>query len=184
MRLALIGSREAPRRVLSLMTTIGQRLSEEGHFSYSGGAPGSDEAWLAKYDRKNSVRIIPYSGFCNHFSGTGVVVWSELNNEAKIKSIIKAREVTSYWEECSKIVQTLFARNAMQVLGLECVDPVDKVLYWATEKRNGSVSGGTRVAVDIARRHDIKCINLYDKKVFNYLEEKYSPRFDIFDLTI
>ena len=99
MRLALIGSREAPRRVLSLMTTIGQRLSEEGHFSYSGGAPGSDEAWLAKYDRSNSCRIIPYSGFCGHFPDTGVVVWSKLSNEAKIKSIIKAREVTSYWDE-------------------------------------------------------------------------------------
>lgn len=182
MRLALIGSREAPRRVLSLMTIIGQRLSEEGHFSYSGGAPGSDEAWLAKYDRSNSCRIIPYSGFCGHVPGAGVVVWSELSNEAKIKSIIKAREVTSYWDECSKIVQTLFARNSMQVLGLECTEPVDKVLYWAPEKRCGSVSGGTRVAVDIARRHGIECVNLYDKNVFKSLEEEYSPRFDIFSL--
>ncbi len=121
-------------------------------------------------------------GFCGHFPDTGVVVWSELSNEAKIKSIIKAREVTSYWDECSKIVQTLFARNSMQVLGLECTEPVDKVLYWAPEKRCGSVSGGTRVAVDIARRHGIECVNLYDKKVFKSLEEEYSPKFDIFSL--
>lgn len=181
MRVALIGSRKAPRKVLDLMTTIGEDFSNKGHLAYSGGAPGSDEAWLAKYDRSKSLRIIPYNGFCGHFVGPGVVSWENLYFDIQKTSSRIAQSVTPYWENCSDIVRKLFSRNACQVLGLNCRNPVDLVLYWAPEK-DGKVKGGTRVAVDIARKYKIKCVNLADTELFNKLEKKYRPKFDIFSL--
>ena len=178
---ALIGSREAPRHVLMLMREIGKGLSDEGHFSYSGGAPGSDENWLMKYDKTLCCNIIPYMGFNNCY-GNNNAVWNELSNDAKIRSFVHAKSVTSYWNELSLTVQTLFARNCMQVLGLECLQPVDEVLYWAREKCDGSVSGGTRVAVDIARKFGIKTTNLANKDTYNYYKDKYMYEFDIFSL--
>lgn len=181
MRLALIGSRETPRRVLDVMSLTGQALSESGHFSYSGGAPGADESWLSRYDRERSLRIIPYEGFNGLKTGVGVKVWKDFPNEVRIRSVIKAREVTSYWDECRDIVKTLFARNALQVLGEDCQSPVDMVLFYAPIKLS-SVTGGTRVAVDIAKRHGIPCYNLYEKEIYHRFKEKYAPTFDIFAL--
>ena len=181
MRLALIGSRETPRRVLDVMSLAGQSLSGAGHFSLSGGAPGADESWLSRYDRERSLRIIPYEGFNGLRTGVGVKVWKDFPNEVRIRSVIKARAVTSYWDECSDIVRTLFARNALQVLGEDCQSPVDMVLFYAPI-RFSSVTGGTRVAVDIAKQHGIPVYNLYEKKVFTHFKEKYAPTFDIFNL--
>lgn len=181
MRVALIGSRKAPRKVLDLMISIGENFSNKGYLAYSGGAPGSDEAWLAKYDRTKSLRIIPYNGFCGHTVGLGVVSFENLPADVQIVSYRIAQSVTPYWENCSDIVRKLFARNVCQVLGLTCQDPVDLVLYWAPV-RNGRVKGGTRVAVDIAKKYGIKCINLNNSEVFKKFEEKYRPKFDIFNL--
>ncbi|AUO78858.1 hypothetical protein vBKpnF48_233 [Klebsiella phage vB_Kpn_F48] len=58
---------------------------------------------------------------------------------------------------------------------------MDLVLYWAPV-RNGRVKGGTRVAVDIAKKYGIKCINLNNPEVFKKFEDKYRPKFDIFNL--
>lgn len=163
------------------MSLMGLAFSEAGHFSYSGGAPGADEAWLSRYDRKNSLRIIPYDGFNGLVSGTGIVTWASMSNEARIKSYIKAKQVFPDLDNQRDIIKTLFCRNAMQVLGEDCMSPVDKVYFW-TPIRNGEETGGTRIAVRIARAHGIECINLNDKRVFADLQEEYAPKFDIFSL--
>ncbi|QQG32174.1 hypothetical protein CkP1_0193 [Citrobacter phage CkP1] len=160
---------------------MGLAFSEAGHFSYSGGAPGADEAWLSRYCRKNSLRIIPYDGFNGLISGTGVVCWSDLSNEARIKSYVKAKQIFPYLDNQRDIVKTLFCRNATQVLGEECDSPVDHVYYWCPV-RNGEEQGGTRIAVRIAKAHGIPCTNLNDRKVFEELQEMYAPKFDIFSL--
>ncbi|WKV23520.1 hypothetical protein SEA1_gp0172 [Salmonella phage SEA1] len=181
LRLALIGSREAPRKYLDLMSLMGLAFSEAGHFSYSGGAPGSDEAWLSRYDRHLSLRIIPYDGFNHCHTGIGVVCWSDLSNESRIKSYVKAKQAYPGLDSERDIIKTLFCRNAMQVLGEDCMSPVDHVYYWCPV-RNGEEQGGTRIATRIARQHGIPCTNLNDKKVFEELQEQYAPKFDIFSL--
>jgi hypothetical protein len=181
LRLALIGSRETPRRVLDLMSLMGLAFSKAGHFSYSGGAPGADKAWLSRYDLSKSLAIIPYNGFNDLHTGPGVITWAEMNNESRIKSYIKAKEVFPDLDSQRDIIKTLFCRNAMQVLGEDCVSPVDHVYYWTTV-RNGEETGGTRIAIRIAQRHGIPCTNLNNKEVFERLKAEYAPDFDIFSL--
>lgn len=178
MRIALIGSRKAPRNILNLATVIGRAFSDEGHVGYSGGAPGMDDAWMRDYDRSLSRIIIPWEGFNGHFTSQGYFCWAKQQNEAKIRSIAQAMSVTSYFEDVSKYVQALFSRNAFQVLGLNAIQPVDEIYYWAPEV-NQRVSGGTRVAVDIGRKYRIKTYNLYFENVRKALEDKYSPPTDL-----
>ena len=74
--------------------------------------------------------------------------------------------------------QNLFARNALQVLDLDCMQPVDEIYYWAPEVKQ-RISGGTRVAVDIGRKFGIPAYNLYFNDVRKRLEDKYSPPTDL-----
>lgn len=178
MRVALIGSRRAPRNILNLAAVIGRAFSNEGHIGLSGGAPGMDDAWMRDYDRSLSRIIIPWEGFNGHFTSEGYYCWRKQSNEVKIKSIAHAMSVTSYWEEVGRGAQNLFSRNSLQVLDLDCETPVDEIYYWAPEIKQ-SVSGGTRVAVDIGRKFGIKTYNLYFDDVRKALEDKYSPSTDL-----
>ncbi|QFR56130.1 hypothetical protein CPT_Muldoon_179 [Serratia phage Muldoon] len=172
-RIALIGSRETPKEIYPLIHAMGKWFSGKGIISYSGGAPGPDEEFLRFYNKAYTRVIIPYNGFNNHdTSQEGVFLWDDLSNQAKIKSIIKARSVTSYYSGCKPIVQKLFSRNAMQILGLECTDPVDAVFFYAPESKFGKVSGGTRVAVEIARNHGIPTYNLLNQNVYDRFAQK------------
>ncbi|AHY25428.1 hypothetical protein PS2_186 [Serratia phage PS2] len=172
-RIALIGSRETPVEYYPLMHAMGKYFSGLGIMAYSGGAPGPDEEFLRYYNKAYTRVIIPYNGFNNHFtSQEGVFLWDNLSNQAKIKSIIKARSVTSYYSNCKPIVQKLFSRNSMQILGLECMDPVDAVFFYAPESKFGKVSGGTRVAVEIARNANIPTYNLLNKNVYDRFAQK------------
>lgn len=178
MRIALIGSRRAPRNILNLATAIGRAFSNEGHIALSGGAPGMDDAWMRDYDRSLSRIIIPWEGFNGHFTSEGYYCWRKQPNEVKIKSIAHAMSVTSYFENVSPYVQMLFSRNALQVLDLDVMQPVDEIYYWAPEVHQ-KVSGGTRVAVDIGRKFGIKTYNLYFDDVRKKLEDKYSAATDL-----
>lgn len=178
MRIALIGSRRAPRHILNLAAVIGRAFSDEGHIAYSGGAPGMDDAWMRDYDRRLSRIIIPWEGFNGHRISKGYFCWRNMPNEVRIKSVIHAMSVTSYWDEVKRGAQNLFSRNSLQILGLNCNEPVDEIYYWAPEIRQ-SVSGGTRVAVDIGRKFGIKTYNLYFDDVRKALEDKYSPSTDL-----
>lgn len=172
-RIALIGSRETPKELYPLMHAMGKYFSGLGIHTYSGGAPGPDEEFLRFYNKDQTTVIVAYNGFNNHYdTQKGVVVWDDLSNQAKIKSIIKARSVTDYFEKVSPTVQKLFSRNAMQILGLECTDPVDAVFFYAPESKFGKVSGGTRVAVEIARNAGIPTYNLLNKNVYDRFAQK------------
>ncbi|UJJ22172.1 hypothetical protein [Erwinia phage Virsaitis27] len=181
-RVALIGSRETPQHILRLMSKAGYGLSSSGCFGISGGAPGADTAWLASYGSNKQI-IIPHNGF-NGLTNKmqGVILWQDLPNEGKIKSVVHAREFVPDYEDRSKTVQILLARDANQVLGEKCDNPVDAVFYWAPEQ-HGKIKGGTRVAVYIARKFGIATFNLAFRNVLENFKSKYEPEsFDIFKL--
>lgn len=178
MRIALIGSRKAPRNILNLAVVMGRAFSNEGHIGLSGGAPGMDDAWMKDYDRSLSKIILPWQGFNDHYESEGYVVWRNQPNDVKIRSLVHAYSVTSYWDNVKRGAQNLFARNALQVLDLDCMQPVDEIYYWAPEVKQ-RISGGTRVAVDIGRKFGIPAYNLYFNDVRKRLEDKYSPPTDL-----
>ena len=61
------------------------------------------------------------------------------------------------WERCSARVRDLHARNVAVVLGIDMRQPAHALLCWT---RNGEVSGGTGMAIRLARHHRIPVLNL------------------------
>lgn len=148
----LVGSREAPAFALELASKIGKYLAERGCVRRSGDAIGMDQAWLkfGPYDKDEVFR--PSN------DGRGINVQDYLLDE--YEEI--ARSLVPHYdnEKTSRIAQLMHSRNVCQVLGLYLDKPSDYLLFWAPETARGQVSGGTRTAVRLARRHNIPCFNL------------------------
>lgn len=182
-KVALVGSRRAPRWALVISKRIGRELSNRKIIGVSGDAEGMDRSWMADYDRTLSRIILPWEGFMGSNSKmTGYYNWAHIDNESKIKSIVHSKSVTPYYPNLSLSVIKLFARDATQVLGMTCEEPVDAVYYWASEI-NGKVSGGTRVAVDIARKFNIPTYNIGHPDVLDNIKSELNiKQVDIFEM--
>jgi hypothetical protein len=79
-------------------------------------------------------------------------------------------------------IQALFARNVFQITGQrsemgECDPLSDFVVYWAPENTKGVISGGTRIAVYLARSMGIPTYNLDIKsqrdEILDHLDIQY-----------
>lgn len=174
-RVALVGSRKTPESVLEVMRYVGKGFSDMGIQGISGDAIGADQAWMEYYGDNKILLTVDKTG-------PNRIRWCDLSNESRIKSVIHARTLVSNFDEREDYVQKLLARDVQQILGLDCIEPVDAVFFWAPE-RNGRVKGGTRVAVHLARRLGIPTYNLLDTKIYDRLRERFVPkRFDIFEL--
>lgn len=166
-RIALIGYRKPPDNVVSLSRKIGIKLSDNDCDGFSGGANGMDEIFMSGFKKGQSFIIVPErkSTTPEHH-----IVWDELDNQTKLKSYYQAKSVCPDIDHRPIYHQKLFSRNALQVLGIDCMSPVDRVIFWAKE-RNGVVSGGTRIAVRIARNYGIPCHNLQNSDELEYFTE-------------
>lgn len=167
-RCALIGSRKAPESILTLASTLGRFLSENGVQSNSGGAGGMDNAFMRYYDPELRNIILPNKRFYEHrHNGKDKIALDYLPN---IKLAIEEVKTICDWNVLELNVKRLFCRNVYQVLGKDLSSPVDCVLFWAIEN-DGRVKGGTRIAVHIARKHGIPCFNLADIKIRTAIEK-------------
>ena len=152
----LIGSRKAPKDMLILANQIGEFFDPETTIRRSGGAIGMDSAWLLNKRSTDEVyrpdsRIVTYEQ-------------EEL-----------AATLVPYYENISRYAQLLHARNTAQILGNDLNTPCDEVYFWAPEVC-GKVKGGTRTAVNLAKRHGIPTYNLYDYLVECKMREMIGQR--------
>ncbi|WWQ13070.1 DprA-like DNA recombination-mediator protein [Morganella phage vB_Mm5] len=158
---ALIGSRKIPDRIRKRQIYYGRKLSESGILGYSGGADGSDTAFLANYNPELIRIILPHNGFnklyCN---GKTIFDGHQLDhNKCDLElNRIGFHEDDLY--ELPEYIYKFFSRNTAQIRTETQSDLVDFVLYYAPEK-NSLVSGGTRIAVYLARTYGIPCFNMY-----------------------
>ena len=156
-------------------------MSENGVLGYSGGASGMDTAFMEYYNPNMRKIFIPDTVFYDHrHNGKDVIALRYLNPNDVLTGIEEVKAVC-LWEDLSLKVKKLFTRNAAQVLGERFCEPVDLVLYGASTS-NGYVKGGTRIAVKIAERHGIPCVNIYDPLIFRALKSIVNP--DLRDLGI
>lgn len=140
-----------------------------------------DSAFMEYYDRSIRKIFIPDTVFYNHrHNGNDIIALRYLNPDDVRIGIEEAKSVCD-WDELGFDVKKLFTRNAAQVLGERFCDPVDLVLYGASSS-NGYVKGGTRIAVKIAERHGVPCVNIYDTSVHRALKSIVDP--DLRDLGI
>lgn len=167
-RIALIGSREPYDNIVRLSVEIGKFLSDNECSGFSGGASGMDSHFMQEFSFENSFIIVPER---KPKIPKNFIIWDELDDDIKIRSYLQAKRVCPDIDNRPLYHQKLFARNSCQVLGVDCKTPVDRVIFWAKESKSGLVSGGTRIAVRIAREYDIPCHNLFKPDVRKQFEE-------------
>jgi hypothetical protein len=63
------------------------------------------------------------------------------------------------WDRCSDHARRLLARNTFQVLGRDLRTPSKMVICWTVD---GKDTGGTAVAIRLARESGIPVFNLFD----------------------
>ncbi|MGL6228646.1 MAG: hypothetical protein ACRC3J_05500 [Culicoidibacterales bacterium] len=152
MIVTLIGSRVAPTEMLVLAKRLGEELFDNTVIRRSGGAIGMDRAWLS-IPRETDEIYLP------------------LEQTVTFEQEELASTLVPRYEYLNRHTQLLFARNTAQILGQNLDTPADAVYFWAPEI-GGKVKGGTRVAINLAKRHGIPCFNLYDYTIECKLREQ------------
>ena len=148
-----IGARRTPAAVLAHMRQLARELGDGGWHLHSGGAQGADHAFALGAPDGGRTLFLPWAGFNRH-AGAGVRVLSSAEC-ARLAPLAAAHHPA--WGRCSDAVRKLHARNAAVLLGPDADAPVDAVVCWT---EGGRVTGGTGMAIRLARHHRIPVLNL------------------------
>lgn len=188
-----IGSRETPQDVLGIMEDAAFRLARIGCVLRSGKAGGADAAFqlgVQKYcislDKErpeaysaNKAEIyIPWNGF-----GTpGLEDWWDISLDNL--NMVMPGQIDARNEIIGEIhpnpvalrqkrgAFALHSRNVHQVLGANILEPRPSkfCLYFASEDKHGNPKGGTATAVNLAKKHGVRCLNLNTPERLQKLE--------------
>ena len=156
MTYAGIGGRETPEGILELMTKIASELEKKGYILNSGGAKGADSAF------ERGVR---------DFKNKRIFFADDADDETKAitKEIHPAPERLGYY------ALKLMARNTFQIFGRNLDAPVDFVICWTKDGKEGHGSerpcGGTGQAVEMASLKGIPVINLKNENAMDRIKE-------------
>jgi len=148
-----IGARATPAAVLADMTTMAAWLARTGWRLASGGADGADGAFADGTPVERRTIFLPWRGYNGH-RGPDCRV---LSPAAMASCMEIAAPLHPAWNRCTPAIRKLHARNAAVLLGETLERPVDAVVCWTA---GGAVTGGTGMAIRIARAHGIPVFNL------------------------
>ena len=169
-----VGSREAPMEVQLLAERAACVLAAT-HRPRTGGAPGMDYRFMrgtSLYSPQalaESEIYLPWDGFEGYWAAyeRGFYVpqyWWNWN-----EALAAAASIHPTWDDLTHGMKLLHARNIYQVLGPYLNQPSAFILYYA--KPSGkTVLGGTRTAVELARRHRVPDLNLFYPDVCENLD--------------
>lgn len=156
MTYAGIGSRETPEDILKLMTKIGSELEKKGYILNSGGAKGADSAFEKGVQNFKNKRIF-------------------FADDATEETIAIAKEIHPAPERLGYYALRLMARNTYQVFGRNLDEPVDFVICWTKDGKEGHGKnrpcGGTGQAVEMASLKGIPVINLKNENAMDRIRE-------------
>lgn len=154
-----IGSRSTPEYITDKMKLISNYLYKHGFILRSGGADGADMAfeWSVR-DVKFKEIYLPWEGFNGNFSPLYDVRISALE--------IAAKYYLYDWGKAKRATKLLMGRNVYQVLGKDYNKPSDFIICYT---QDGQFSGGTGLALKIAKDYNIPIYNLYYKKIEMYI---------------
>lgn len=144
-----IGSRETPIAIGLKMSAIAKVLGEKGYILRSGGAEGADTFFEDGVPLNSEKEIyLPWKKFNNNNSNLFVID----PNAFEI-----AKSIHPNWKTLSYGAKKLHARNVHQVLGLDLQTPSKFVICWT---KKGESVGGTRTAIELARKYNVPVYNL------------------------
>ncbi len=169
-----VGSRETPPDVLRSMTELAGTLARNDIFLRTGGANGADSAFEAgaKAEGNRYQLYLPEPGF-NGREGFAIITR---------KALAMAARYHPAWQECSRYVRKLHARNAYQVLDIRLDNPSDFVVCWTPDgavchAERSQRTGGTGTAISIASEHGVPVFNLQREasrtKLVQFLKDTY-----------
>ena len=164
-----IGSRQTPKPILDLMTTIAERLADDGWTLRSGHADGADRAFEIGAGPDAEI-YLPWPTFNAH--------WQILGQRfiAPTQAAINlAGQIHPAWHRCSRSAKLLHARNSHQVLGQDLDSPVRFVVCWTPLDAEGQPTGGTAQAIRLANVRGIPVFNLALEEHRTRLERYVTP---------
>ncbi len=165
------------------METIGFYLATLGMVLRSGHASGCDEAFevgASEVDVNKTSIYLPWESFRDKARTEGVNYYTLDSRAFKWarKQLIRAK-VSPDFDNLLESTQAFYARNVFQVLGKEKVKS-DFVVYYAPVDGHGNVLGGTRIAVELARKLGVPTYNLRDNTecmlFLQYLDHLHGAR--------
>ncbi len=174
MIIAGIGSRQTPPDVLAAFEAFA-RTASKGHYGAwfrSGHADGADYAF-EKGAKTKCIVYLPWDSFNHELPVLGVGQALNFVDEAALKMVA---EHEPYATNCSNGVKLLKCRNVFQILGRDMCNKSDLVVCWTP---GAKASGGTGLAIKIARRHDIPVIDVggykvvTEKLIWDLIEKHY-----------
>jgi len=186
-----IGSRETPSEVLGIMEDAALRLATIGWVLRSGKAAGADAAFqlgVQAYCRKHGIGESSALGKAEiytpwkSFGTPGLLDWWDINleylnklmpNQIEERNRLLSEIHPNYAAlENKRGPFALHSRNMHQVLGANILDPRPSkfCLYFAKEDKDGNPKGGTATAVNLAKRHSVRTLNLNTPERLEVLE--------------
>ena len=148
-----VGARRTPPAVLDSMRDMARDLAARGWHLRTGGATGADSAFARAVSAGQRTVFVPWRGYNGWDAAKCRVLGaSELRTMRKA-----AAPYHPAWERCPGRVRDLHARNVAVLLGADMGQAVDAMVCWTDR---GRVSGGTGMAIRIARQQGIPVLNL------------------------
>ena len=150
-----IGSRETPEEVSkNVIIPFAEYLAKKDWILRSGGAEGADSAFEEGCDLAKGKKeiFLPWPGFNGNKS-----TFSQIPLAAFKTAAFVWQKRGRQWESTKPAVQKFMARNAMQILGINMIVPVDFVVCWTP---GGKLTGGTAQALKHASILGIPIFNI------------------------
>lgn len=136
-----VGARDLPEDVAEVMTDLADQLEDMGYILRTGGASGSDEAFIDGVKDTNNVELyLPWQGYNGYESSfhtptTGALEIAFINHPN--------------WTKCKDSVRKLHARNSHIVMGPN-VYPGEVIDFMICYTPKGECVGGTGQAIRVA----------------------------------
>ena len=172
-----VGSRKAPKEICTLMRLLGYTLASRGWGLRSGDAEGPDlEFYLGAMEWAHKQPQVTHPVADIFLSWEGVRGRSRNDPSGHFsvapdypnydKAVALAEAIHPNWEACTRGAKALHARNPYQVLGRDLESPSKSMIFWAPQTKQGSITGGTRTAFEIAKANNVRTINLIEPANF------------------
>ncbi|QSM00755.1 hypothetical protein YerA41_054 [Yersinia phage YerA41] len=150
-----IGSRETPDNIQEIMTTVASALEKMGFILRSGGADGADLAFeKGVVDPSMKEIYIPFKGFNKSSSD---LILDTFDNAQDAYATVDEFHPNPFAVKRWKKSYQLMARNSYQVLGRDHKSPSNFIICWTV---GGKIAGGTGQALRMAKKYNIRVINL------------------------
>lgn len=199
-----VGSRKAPDEIAQLFTAFVYYTMTQGLEWASGSSGIMDEAVeqgaLMFFDQvlkpegkvlgdldKHFRSYLPWPRFgdrptCLDDNGNARLYYvaSKLANFSIAEDV--ASKLHPVWGRLTQGAQKLHSRNVYQVLDVGLDRPSELIVYWAKPTSSGQVSGGTNMAVQIARQHKVLELNAFHSNVSDFMTRYVDERLELTDL--